>query len=432
LKKREKHIGNHEQNPTSFNNFFHFVQYMSPTVQKKKSTTVQKKKSSTVQKSKSPVVQKKNRESLLHWAAAITGGAAVAAVVGVALYKRNKTKRVQEMVKEEGLQIDRPQRVGQGFMNGLYYSGVDKITKEWYLFKYAENTASENKIYEKSSVLYKVFNRTDLASKDCSKMLILPTNKKIDAKDTVIIYKTPNPIVKSLFGEVAKSSFYEAKHPPSDKDVNLIYRICSAIYCLHSWGVAHRHVSPMSIVIDTLNEVFLLPSVETCNSTFLGYCHNPMLSLYPDMLFFTPPEIRVKVKDSKVKTSFNEAKRMDVWGLGVTIYLYLFGRFPYDAGKMTYITWGNMHSTNPMIRQEGVYKYEKYMNDVKTLDKNTRLFKPVTLESSYFHDLLQGMLELDYRKRFTSENIVKRLKDPKFAQSFKDTVQILEKNLIFI
>jgi serine/threonine protein kinase len=411
---------------------------MSITIQKKKRTSSKssspKRTSPTNVKSRaSKIINAVKKNPIKSTLMAITGVAAVAAPVAYALYKRSKAAKVKEMIKEEGLQVGKLQRVGQGHMNGLYYSGIEKTTGEYLLFRYAENTDNENQIFENSAILYKIFNNTNLASKDCSKMLILPVDKKIKDNEYMIIYKTLQPIVKSLFGQVAKSSIYEANSAPSDADVNWIFRMCSAINCLHSWGVAHRNITPISFVIDIHKNIFLLPSIETCNSTFLGYCHNPVLVIYPNMRIFTPPEMLIKLRagDSQIKTTFNEAKKLDIWGLGVILYLYLFGKFPYGGSKLTYFDLQNMYSENVFVRQASGKKFEKYINDIKTLDKNIRLFNTVTLASSCFHDLLQGMLELDHKKRITANDMVRQLKNSQFAKSFKDTVKILEKNQVF-
>lgn len=379
-------------------------------------------------------IQKKKKITKLKAITALSGILLAGGAVGYALYRKNKLKKVEKMIESSGLKLDNLQYVGQGMMNGLYYSGYDRSKDKWYLLKYIANPTINKEITERTAVLYKIFKYTNLEKiKSCSNTLILPVDKIEYENETYIVYEPGHEKIKySLFGRISDSSIYGRNDPPSNKDIKLIYTLCVSVYCLHSWGVAHRAINPTSFVFNVLNDVFLMPSLETCNSTFLGYCHNPDISLQTEMVLFTPPEILVKMKNSSFNTTFNEAKKMDVWGLGVTIYLYLFRYFPYNFLKVTYFDWQNMYSNNKEQRDESSEKIVKYLNELKSLNKDIRLFRQIPdLRYPEFHDLLQGMLELNPKKRFSMDEVMKRIASPKFNNSFKDTLKLLEKNKLF-
>lgn len=378
-------------------------------------------------------IQKK-KQTKLKLAVALSGLALTGGAIGYALHRRNKLKKIEKILEEKGLKLDSLKPVGQGFMNGLYYSGYSSSENKWYLLRYDQDPTINKGIYERTSILYKIFNYTNIEKmKSCSNNLLLPVNKINYDNQAFIVYEPGYEQIKfSFFGKVANSSIYGKNYPPSDKDIQLMYSLCSSVYCLHFWGVAHRGINPTSIFITVLNKIFLAPSLETCNSTFLGYCHNPKLHLQSDMVLFTPPEILLKIKNNSFTTTFNEAKKMDIWSLGVTLYLYFFRKFPY-FDKLNYFDWENMYSDNEEFRLKSSERISAYLNNLKTFDKETRIFKGIYGLKKYpeFHDFLQGLLELNPKKRFTIAEVIKRISKPEFAVSFRETLKILERNKLF-
>mmetsp|Transcript_34550 Transcript_34550/g.25658 ORF Transcript_34550/g.25658 Transcript_34550/m.25658 type:complete len:162 (+) Transcript_34550:1612-2097(+) len=106
---------------------------------------------------------------------------------------------------------------------------------------------------------------------------------------------------------------------PEDRAVKIAHQIATAIYYLHSFGIAHRDIKPENILMVNEEDDSQVKLVdfglsktfspgETCKEPFGTLC-------------YVAPEILLQ-------RSYD--KSVDLWSLGVIIHLMVTGTLPFD------------------------------------------------------------------------------------------------------
>lgn len=118
-----------------------------------------------------------------------------------------------------------------------------------------------------------------------------------------------------LFTYLEKRSFTVTE----DRARELAHQIATALYYLHSFGVAHRDLKPENILMSSDSETSDCKIVDFGLSKIIGPSQT---SLDPfGTLSYVAPEVLLQKP---------YGKEVDVWSLGVITYLLLARVLPYD------------------------------------------------------------------------------------------------------
>ena len=99
----------------------------------------------------------------------------------------------------------------------------------------------------------------------------------------------------------------------------MAHEIATAIFYLHSFGIAHRDLKPENILMTTSEDDAKPKLVDFGLSKIIGpkeTCSDPF-----GTLSYVAPEVLLQKPYDK---------RVDLWSLGVIIYLLLSGTLPFD------------------------------------------------------------------------------------------------------
>lgn len=145
----------------------------------------------------------------------------------------------------------------------------------------------------------------------------------------------------------------------------IFYQIVSAVHYLHTNNIVHRDLKPENILLDYNNDVniidFGLSTIYEENKFLTTYCGSP---------FYTSPEILLGNK--------YRAESVDVWSLGVILFLMLNRRLPFNDDEIKKL----FHS---IIK--GILHFEPFI-------------------SNSAKHLLQNMLNVNPLKRYTLKDIM--------------------------
>lgn len=124
--------------------------------------------------------------------------------------------------------------------------------------------------------------------------------------------------------------------PYSEADAaRLVREVASALAFIHGLDTVHADIKPENLMLSTDNPSdaviklvdFGCAQVDASDSMFAGVDENSLAAKTPA---YCPPE----VLDSKSSEPYEPS--MDIWALGVVLYVMLTGRHPYDlTGKAT-------------------------------------------------------------------------------------------------
>ena len=121
-----------------------------------------------------------------------------------------------------------------------------------------------------------------------------------------------------LFSYLEKRHF----HIREDRACQIIHKILTALYYIHSYGIIHRDIKPENILMTSLDNNADIRILDFGLSKILGpgeYCIEPY-----GTLSYVAPEVLLE-------KSYN--KQVDLWSLGITTYLIVGGSLPFDHIK---------------------------------------------------------------------------------------------------
>ncbi|OHT12566.1 AGC family protein kinase [Tritrichomonas foetus] len=161
---------------------------------------------------------------------------------------------------------------------------------------------------------------------------------------------------------------YMVEHGKFDEPTAaLIFRqFASAVAYCHSFGVCHRDLKPENILFDTF------PRVKVSDFGLCGYLTNEiMMQTFCGSPCYCSPECLCRVK--------YDGRLADVWSLGVILFSMVTGENPW-----------NINNTSIMLHQilKGAYKM------------------PPNVSQS-FQNLIENMLKVNPRERYTMEQVLR-------------------------
>lgn len=110
---------------------------------------------------------------------------------------------------------------------------------------------------------------------------------------------------------------------PEQKACEIVHKICTAIFYMHSYGIAHRDLKPENILMTDTSDDADLRIIDFGLSKIIGpkeYCTEPYGTLSyvsPEVLNFQP-----------------YTKAVDLWTVGVLAYLLLTGFLPFYSDDL--------------------------------------------------------------------------------------------------
>ena len=121
-----------------------------------------------------------------------------------------------------------------------------------------------------------------------------------------------------LFSYIEKRGF----KLPENRACILIHKLSTAIFYIHSYGIAHRDLKPENILMTDNSEEADIRLLDFGLSKIIGpeqNCTEPY-----GTLSYVAPEVLLEKPYTK---------SVDLWSIGITTYLLLSGSLPFDDEK---------------------------------------------------------------------------------------------------
>ena len=259
---------------------------------------------------------------------------------------------------------DIKQKLGKGKF-GLVKLGINKETKD----KVAVKVMNKNNM--DSSDLELVRTEIEIL-KICQHPYIIKLYDIFENVDYIYIIMEYCP-GGDLFSYLQKRNFLL----PEEKVAIIIYKLCKAIFYVHSYGIAHRDIKPENVLLTSDDENADIRLLDFGLSKIVGpgqKCTEPY-----GTLTYCAPEI---ILDKPY------IKTVDSWSLGVMTYLMLSGELPFN-GKDQHdlaknVVYSKLNFENNPIWKEISSEAKDFI--IKLLDKNlkTRIEMKVALEHPWF------------------------------------------------
>ena len=153
----------------------------------------------------------------------------------------------------------------------------------------------------------------------------------------------------------------------------IVYQILQALNYCHKCHVLHLDLKPQNIIIDEYLNVKL---IDFSISLKYNFIKSEKVEMKPcGTTFFIAPEVH-KSKTIEKK----DLNKIDLYSLGVIIYLFAFGEFPFGLDKKT----------------------KDFDKIIETIDNNDlKINNEDNNYSTYFIDFLKKLLEKDINKRIS-------------------------------
>ena len=164
---------------------------------------------------------------------------------------------------------------------------------------------------------------------------------------------------------------------PEKTVVVIIYKLCKALYYVHSYGIAHRDLKPENVLLTNENENADIRLMDFGLSKIVGpnqKCNEPY-----GTLTYCAPEI---ILDKPY------IKTVDSWSLGVMTYLMLSGSFPFygsNEGEIAKnVVYSKVDFENKPIWNIISKEAKDFINKLLEKDLNKRIDIKTALEHPWF------------------------------------------------
>ena len=176
-----------------------------------------------------------------------------------------------------------------------------------------------------------------------------------------------------LFSYLKKRN-YQLKE---EKVVEIIYKLCKAVYYVHSYGIAHRDIKPDNVLLTSEDENADIRLLDFGLSKIVGpnqKCTEPY-----GTLTYCAPEI---ILDKPY------LKTVDSWSIGVMTYLMLSGSFPF-YGKNEHeiaknVVYSRVDFTKKPIWNEITKEAKDFICKLLEKDLKKRIDMKTALEHPWF------------------------------------------------
>ena len=157
----------------------------------------------------------------------------------------------------------------------------------------------------------------------------------------------------------------------------LIHKLCTAVFYIHSYGVAHRDLKPENILMTDKTETADLRILDFGLSKIMGpdeKCTEPF-----GTICYVAPEVLLEKPYTKA---------VDVWAIGVITYLMLCGSLPFDSNDGDEEI-ARKTVSNPVNMSFGIWKTiskeaKDFIRNTLEKDMNKRITIKTALEDKWF------------------------------------------------
>ena len=159
-----------------------------------------------------------------------------------------------------------------------------------------------------------------------------------------------------------------------DMAVNLVHKICMAVYYFHSFGITHRDLKPENILMTSTDDNADIKILDFGLSKIIG--PNEKCSEPYGTIIYCAPEIIL---------DYPYTKNVDSWSIGVITYIMLFGNLPFFDKNRARLVRSITRDTPPFRGMNRVS--EEARNFVQRLlvkDQNKRMNIKEALEHKWF------------------------------------------------
>ena len=156
----------------------------------------------------------------------------------------------------------------------------------------------------------------------------------------------------------------------------LTKQILESLQYIHRCKIIHMDIKQGNILIDSDLNIKLTDFSVSCSYAEFDLGDVVKLPFVGTKRYMSPEIIE------RIQLKIKECQKIDIYSLGITLYDLAFGFFPYKLNEVE----GN-----------------DYENILKYIKKENLEFPKDRKVSDLFKDFLKGLLEKDYKKRFTIE-----------------------------
>jgi len=158
--------------------------------------------------------------------------------------------------------------------------------------------------------------------------------------------------------------------------VNIVHKMCMAVYYFHSYGITHRDLKPENILMTSEEDDADLRILDFGLGKIIG--PNEKCSEPYGTIIYCAPEIIL---------DYPYTKNVDSWSLGVITYIILYGRLPFwdkDRSKLS----SKVTKTNPAYKPYGNYhisdEAKNFIQNLLIKDQYKRMSIKQALEHKWF------------------------------------------------
>ena len=283
---------------------------------------------------------------------------------------------------------DIKQKLGKGKF-GLVKLGINKETKQ----KVAVKIMNKNNM--DSSDLELVRTEIEIL-KICQHPYIIKLYDVFENIDYIYIIMEHCP-GGDLFSFIKKRNFMLKE----EKVVVIMYKLCKAIYYVHSYGIAHRDIKPENVLLTSESEDADVRLLDFGLSKIVGpnqKCTEPY-----GTLTYCAPEI---ILDKPY------LKTVDSWSLGVMTYLMLSGSLPF-SGKDEHeiaknVVYSKLDFEKKPIWKEISREAKDFISKLLEKDLKKRIEMKAALEHPWFKKFnLQNEINENVNKDFKKSSSIK-------------------------
>ena len=185
-----------------------------------------------------------------------------------------------------------------------------------------------------------------------------------------------------------------------EKVVVIMYKLCKAVYYVHSYGIAHRDIKPENVLLTSEDEDADIRLMDFGLSKIVGpnqKCTEPY-----GTLTYCAPEI---ILDKPY------IKTVDSWSLGVMTYLMLSGSLPF-SGKNEHeiaknVVYSKLDFTKKPIWNDISKEAKDFISKLLEKDLKKRIDMKTALEHSWFKKF-RLKNEEDENEKNTDNNVIKK------------------------